>query len=207
MLHRILSAVVLAALVVCFTGCASSTGAQRLDTTNASISDIGSQLDQGAARLDTLLASMDALDSAENLDRAFRDFERAVNNLEQTAERVRSRRIALEARAADHVAQWRVESAQLSSDSAQEISAQRRQEFEKSVATVSAKLGDLRAEYDPFVSKLRDLRLVLANDLTHPGVEQTRSLRASIANQSVKLREASANARQALETARADFAR
>jgi chromosome segregation ATPase len=150
---------------------------------------------------------MDALDTNEDLDRAFRDFQRAVSNLEQTAERVRSRRIALEARAAEHIAQWRRESAQLTSDSAQEISAQRRQEFERSVATVTAKLADLRSQYDPFVSKLRDLQLVLANDLTRPGVDLTRPLRATIAEQSKGLREASANARQALDTARADFAR
>lgn len=207
MLPRLLSAVLSAAVVVSLWGCASPTGAQRLDTTNASISDIGSQLDQGATRLDNLLASIDALESSENLDRAFRDFERAVDNLEQTAERVRSRRIAMEARAAEHVAQWRTESAQLTSDSAQEISAQRRQEFERSVATVSGKLAELRTQYDPFVSKLKDLRLVLANDLTRPGIELTRPLRASIAEQSKGIREASANARQALDTAQADFAR
>ncbi len=207
MLHRLLTVVASAALAVSFSGCASPTGAQRLDTTNASISDIESQLDHGAVRLDALLASMDALESSENLDRAFRDFERAVGNLEQTAERVRSRRIALETRAAEHVAQWRAESAQLSSDRAQEISAERRREFERSVADVSAKLADLRAEYDPFVSQLRDLRLVLANDLTRPGVELTRPLRASIAERSESLRAASAEARRALEAAQADFAR
>lgn len=207
MLPRLFTAVLSTVVAASFLGCASSTGPQRLDTTNASISDIGTQLEQGAERLDTLLASMDALENSENLDRAFRDFERAVDNLEQTAERVRSRRVALEARAADHIAQWRRESAQITSDSAQEISAQRRQEFERSVATVSGKLADLRAQYDPFVSQLKDLRLVLANDLTRPGVDLTRTLRASIAERSKGLREASANARQALDTARADFAR
>jgi chromosome segregation ATPase len=207
MLPRLLTAVLSTVVAASFLGCASPTGAQRLDTTNASISDIGSQLDQGAERLDAVLTSMDALDTNEDLDRAFRDFQRAVSNLEQTAERVRSRRIALEARAAEHIAQWRRESAQLTSDSAQEISAQRRQEFERSVATVTAKLADLRSQYDPFVSKLRDLQLVLANDLTRPGVDLTRPLRATIAEQSKGLREASANARQALDTARADFAR
>jgi chromosome segregation ATPase len=207
MLPRLLTAVLSTVVAASFLGCASPTGPQRLDTTNASISDIGAQLEQGGERLDAVLTSMDALDTNEDLDRAFRDFQRAVSNLEQTAERVRSRRIALEARAAEHIAQWRRESAQLTSDSAQEISAQRRQEFERSVATVTAKLADLRAQYDPFVSKLRDLQLVLANDLTRPGVDLTRPLRATIAEQSKGLREASANARQALDTARADFAR
>lgn len=207
MLHRALSVVLSTVIAASFWGCAAPTGAQRLDTANASISDIGSQLDQGAERLDAVLASMDALDTTEDLDRAFRDYQRAVSNLEQTAERVRSRRIALEARAADHVAQWRAESAQLTSDSAQEISAQRRQDFERSVTNVTAKLTDLRAQYDPFVSKLRDLQLVLANDLTRPGVDLTRPLRASITDMSKGLREASDNARQALDTARADFAR
>lgn len=207
MLHRVRPLLIVPVILATLWGCASPTGVQRLDTTNASISDIASQLDQGGERLDAVLAAMDALDTHQDLDRAFRDFQRAVSNLEQTAERVRSRRIALESRASQHASSWRTESAQLTSQSAQEISEQRRQEFEQSVATVTARLADVRAEYDPFVSKLRDLQLVLANDLTRPGVDRTRPLRASIAESSKGLRHASDKARLALETARADFAR
>lgn len=207
MLCRVLIVALSTVPVVSLWGCASPTGVQRLDTTNASIADIDSQLDQGGERLDAVLASMEALEASENIDRAFRDFQRAVANLEQTAERVRSRRIALESRAAQHVTKWRAESAKLTSESAQEMSAQRRQEFEAAIANVSAKLADLRAQYDPFVSKLRDLQLVLANDLTRPGIDRTRPLRESIAQMSNGLREASAKAQQALETAQAEFAR
>lgn len=205
--HRVLVLALSAVVTASLWGCASPTGAQRLDTTNASIADINARLDEGGNRLDAVLASMDALDTNENIDRAFRDLQRAISNLEQTAERVRSNRVALESRASQHVAKWRAESAKLSSESAQEISAQRRAEFERSVATVTARLTDLRAQYDPFISQLRDLQLVLANDLTRPGIDRTRPIRAAIAAQSKGLREASDNARLALETAKADFER
>lgn len=195
------------AIAIVMQGCATTSGVRSLDTATSSMADIESQLDQGEARLNAVLAAMDALETAEDLDRAYRNYERAIRDLEQSAERVRARRIAMESRAADHASRWRTESANLSGATAQEISEQRLQEFEASVNNVSASIAELRGAYDPFISKLKDLRLVLANDLSRPGVDRTRPIRAGITELSTPLRHATDKARLALETARADFAR
>ncbi|MEX0875934.1 MAG: hypothetical protein WD114_00620, partial [Phycisphaerales bacterium] len=146
-------------------GC-STTGSQRIDSTTSSMASIEDLIEQGENRLNTLMASMDAMDDAEDLDRANRDFRRSVKDIENTSERIRERRIAMEAQAAEHATLWRSETAQLSGERATEISENRRADFEEAVADVGDELDELRAAYEPFIAKLRDLQVMLSNDLT-----------------------------------------
>lgn len=187
-------------------GC-GTTGSQRLDTTTSTMANIEKDLDEGELRIEALFASLNTLDNAEDIDKSYRAFDRAVSDIEKTAASVRARRVAMETRAAEHVAQWQSESTRLSGDRAQEISSDRRAEFEDSVDSVSDELDALRAAYDPFIVKLQDLRVVLKNDLTRPGVQRTQPLRASLAELADDLREQTADTREALQEARADFAR
>ncbi len=187
--------------------CTSSSGAQRIDTTTSTMAGIESLLDEGEARLDTVIASLDQMEQAENLDRSFREFDRNLRAVEDTAAKVRSRRVSLQANAAEHIIQWRAEERQITGERAQEISDQRRREFERSVSNVGSELDDLGVAYEPLIARLRDLRNVLANDLTRPGIERTRPLRADAIDRAQELREQSAETRTAIQTARADFAR
>lgn len=195
-----------AGLPVVVAGC-STTSAQRLDSTTSTMGDIQSDLDKGEAQLDTLLASMQALESGTDTDENYRAFKRAAEHLKSTADRIRARRVSLEARAAEHVARWQSESARLSGERAQNISEDRREQFENSVGSVSEELDELRAAYDPFLTKLNDLQVVLANDLTRRGIERTAPLRAGLRDMAEELRERSESTRQALREAREDFAR
>lgn len=187
--------------------CTSSSGTQRMDSTTSTMSTIESQLDEGEARLDAVIASLDRMDRSDNLDRSFREFERNLRAVEDSANKVRQRRVALQANAAEHIIQWRAEERNISGQRAQEISDQRRREFERTVGNVGSELDDLGAAYDPFITRLRDLRNVLSNDLTRPGVERTRPLRNNAIELAERLREQSAEARSAIQNARADFAR
>ena len=195
-----------AGLPVAQTGCAT-TGSQRLDGTTSTMADIQSDLDKGETQLNALLASMQDLESTQDLDAAHRSFKRAADDIKDTADRIRSRRISLEARAAEHVARWQAESASLSGERAQDISEDRRRQFKESVDDVGAELDDLRAAYEPFVAKLNDLQVLLSNDLTRRGIERTAPLREDLRTMAEDLREQSEAAREALREARDDFAR
>lgn len=195
-----------AGLPVAGTGCAT-TSSQRLDSTTSTMADIESDLNEGEAHLDALLASMKNLESTDDIDATHRQFKRAAEDLEDTAETIRARRVSLEARAAEHVARWQAESARLSGDRAQNISDDRRRQFEESVDSVGDELDELRAAYDPFLTKLNDLRVVLSNDLTRGGIERSAPLREDLRDMAADLRERSEAAREALRDARDDFAR
>ncbi len=187
--------------------CTSNSGAQRIDSTTSTMAGIESLLDEGEARLDTVIASLDQMEQAENLDRSFREFDRNLRAVEDTAAKVRSRRVALQANAAEHIIQWRAEERQITGERAQEISDQRRREFERTVSNVGSELDDLGVAYEPLIARLRDLRSVLSNDLTRPGVERARPLRDNAIDLAQELRDQSAETRAAIQNARADFAR
>lgn len=188
-------------------GCASTSAPNRLASTTGTMSDIETLLREGEAELDQLIASMDALQEAPDLKRAYRDFDGNIDDIERISERVRARRITMQTRASEYVARWDSESSGLRNERAAEISEDRRAQFRDSVDSVTEELDQLRADYDPFISKLRDLRVVLTNDLTTRGVELTEPIRDDVRAMAEDLRGRSADAQEALESARAEFAR
>jgi hypothetical protein len=196
-----------AILALTLPACTSNSGAQRIDTTTSTMAGIESLLDKGESRLDAVITSMDQMERSDDLDRSFREFDRNLRAIEDTAEEVRQRRVALQANAAEHIIQWRAEERQIEGERAQDISDQRRREFERTVGDVSSELDDLGAAYAPLIARLRDLRNVQSNDLTAQGVESTRPLRSNAIELAEELREQSANTRTAIENARTDFAR
>jgi hypothetical protein len=187
--------------------CTSNSGAQRIDNTTTTMSSIESLLDEGETRLDAVITSMDQMEESENLDRSFREFDRNLRNVEDTASKVRSRRVALQANAGEHIIQWRAEGRQITGERAQEISDQRRREFERTLSDVGSELDDLGVAYEPLIAKLRDLRSVLSNDMTRPGIERTRPLRTNAIELAQEICAQSAETRLALQHARTDFAR
>lgn len=184
----------------------STSGSKRIAGTTSSMADIQVLTERGEQQLDALLASMAALDEAEDLRAAYGDFRDNVEDIEDTSERLRKQRASMEARAAEHAALWRNESARLSDEQAQEISQDRRTAFEDSVSSVGDELDALREEYEPFIAKLHALEVVLGNDLTREGVRRTQPVRSEVRSLAEDLREQAANTRRSLEDARGEFA-
>jgi hypothetical protein len=190
------------------TGCASNqSGAQRIDSTVSSIASMESLILDGQTQLDELMASMGGLEESENIDSQFRTFQRELRSLDRIAERVRSERVSLQTQAATHASQWRAEAQSLSGDEAQEISQNRRQDYDRAVGDVSDALDALRAEYEPFLVRARDLEVLLENDLTARGVQATRPVRRNVLNLASELRSQSEQALRSVSQARQEFAR
>lgn len=187
--------------------CTSNSGAQRMDNTTSTMAGIESLLDEGEARLNAVITSLDQMERSEDLDRSYREFDRNLRAIEDTAAKVRERRVALQANAAEHIIQWRAEERQIEGERAQDISDQRRGEFERTVGDVGSELDDLSEAYEPLIARLRDLRNVLSNDLTARGIESTRPLRSNASELAEELREQTAETRTAIASARTDFAR
>lgn len=189
-------------------GCASNqSGAQRMDSTVSSMASMQSLIEDGQSQLDELMTVMDGLEAAEDIDERFRTFERELRSLDRIAERVRTERVSLQTQAAAHATKWRAEAQSLSGDQAQEISQNRRRDFERAVGEVSNALDNLRAEYDPFLDRARDLRVLLENDLTARGVQATRPVRRSVSNLASELRAQSEETLRSIAQAREEFAR
>ncbi|MGB3408077.1 MAG: hypothetical protein WBA67_11345 [Jannaschia sp.] len=196
------------ALTAGATGCASNpSGAQRMDSTVSSIASVESLIQDGQIQLGELMAAIDGLEEAEDIDAQFRTYQRELRALDRIAERVRAERVSLQTQAAAHATQWRAEAQSLTGDQAQEISQNRRRDFERAVNEVSESLDALRAEYDPFLDRAKDLRVLLENDLTGRGIQATRPVRRTVSNLASELRLQSEETLGAIADARQEFSR
>ncbi len=163
---------VVVALVV--GGCGSS-GVSRLDTTTAGALQTVWELGEARINVKNVETSLAGL-SGSDLRGAFKTFDESVSQLESKAERVRSRNAAMKARATEHQNAWEAEIAKINNTDAKAISTQRRAAFVEQFATVQSAMGELKSAYDPFVSDLKDLRLLLGNDLTPGGLAAAKGL-------------------------------
>lgn len=189
-------------------GCSSSsTGAQRIDGTTSTMAGVEEQIELGEEQLEAMIIAMANLDGAEELDRAFRDYDRSIRDLESTSQRIRSRRVTMQTRATEHVTLWRSESSQLTNREAQNISEQRRQEFEETISRAGGEVDDLVIKYDDLIAKAKELRTVLSNDLTRQGVDMTNDFRGEIAAMARDLQRESADTRSEVRDARIGFVR
>lgn len=204
---RPLAAAVLVVLAPWPAACTSDGGPARMQTTTSTMAGINELLDEGETRLDAVVVSLDRMERSDDLRRSFRQFEQNLDAIEDTAAEVRERRVALQANAAEHIIQWRAEERRIEGERAQDISDERRREFERTVGDVASELDDLNAAYDPLITRLRDLRRLLSNDLTVRGVESARPLRREAIELAEQLRARTADARAQIEEARRDFAR
>ena len=161
-------------------GCASSP-TKGLDTATASVAETRSQLRAGSEQVDAVLASLRGFLSTEaaadeeapepvDLTSAYKTYRSELGRLDKIAQRARARRAAMEARMNDHLVQWEMELNDINNEQARQISAQRRQELEGTLTEVGRMLDTLKDRYEPFMSDLRDIELVMANDLSVGGI-------------------------------------
>lgn len=187
-------------------GCAAPSGGERVDRTLSAMSGVEQAIETGEQRLETFATVVEGIEQAEDLDATYRALDRNTGDLESTAQSIRSQRVAMQTRAAEHAVLWETESARLENSEARSVAEERRSEFEQTITHTGEELDALYAGYRELIDKAEALDTVLSNDLTRGGVDATADLRTEIAGMARDLREQSAETRQAVEEARVDFA-
>lgn len=133
-------------------------------------------LSEAAARVDDSNARLGALLGGSSLPESFQYFSRSIDQLQATAERVRENAVDMRARADEHAAVWEKELTQMNSPSAREVSQQRRAAFTQRFDEVRASLLKTKDQYTDYLSQLKDIRVMLRNDLTRDGVAEARPM-------------------------------
>ncbi len=198
-----------------FLGACSSSPTKSLDTATASVADLRAQLDNGEKQVDAVIESLrgfrppaaEEADQPYDLEEAFSRYRSELARLEKAADRARARRAAMRVRMNDHLEKWQTELENISSEQAKQISAQRREQLAAVLEQLAGMLDELKADYQPFLSNLKDIELVLANDLSTGGLAVTEPLIADAATQAAEVKQSIANTEQSLAQAIAAFER
>lgn len=187
------------------TGCASRT--QSLDTATAGVADTRAQLTAGADQVDAVMASLKGFTNTPDMAVAFKQYNDEVKEMESVAEKVRARRAAMQTRVQDHVDKWQAELANIQGEQARQISSDRQARFVESLKQLGAAMDALKADYEPFISNLHDIQLVLANDLSVGGLKVAQPLITDAAKQAEEVKASINTANAKLGEAVAEFQR
>lgn len=214
LMMRTLGAAVLGTLLV--GGCASSPAG--IDTATAGVAETRTQLMEGKEDVGEVLAALGAFRTQTDaetgeaqppadLKKAFDRYRSALKDLEKSAEKARARRVAMETRIQEHIVKWQAEIENISSEQAREISAQRMARLEEVLHELGDALEGLGDVYEPFIANLRDIELVLANDLSRGGVAAIQPIIRDVSGQASDIQRAIANVDERMASTISEFER
>jgi hypothetical protein len=176
----IISSTVLLGLLA---GCASSTGLKQAGNTSTSLQQTAEGIDDALTPLDAVLAALTDLMNNPGSDIApqFQQYSSALSTLESLTKSVSGHANAMQQDGIDYFRKWDEQLATIENDGIRTRSLDRKIAVAARFEEVRANYVQTTAEFDPFMSDLKDIRTALATDLTAGGLRSIEGL-ASKAN-------------------------
>jgi hypothetical protein len=177
---RLVPMIAAAALMLVALGC-QSTGTQRTASATTSMARLDDMLEDGTAQIDPPIASLNPVRRSYVTDEidplgAFKDYQSELNRLESTAASIRKQAQQMRTSAQAHYDAWEAELEALSNEQLRERGSARRQQVLEAFERINKASQEARDLFDPMMSDLRDIEVVLSNDLSAAGVESLHDL-------------------------------
>lgn len=184
----------LVAFSVLVAGCASS-GYQKAGTTSTSLREAAQGIDNSLAPLSAVITALNDLQSnpGPDITPQFQRYSDAVSKLESQANEVSTRATAMQEQGAAYVQKWDEELAKIRNDDIQSRSLDRKNEVAARFEKVRVSYVETTALFAPFISGLKDIRTVLATDLTTGGLASVKDLANKTNGKALPLRESLIN--------------
>ncbi len=175
---RILTFVAFAGGVVClFAGCAITAGYKQADRTGAGIADYRDEVVAVKQAVDQTLRSIDQIELTANTDprKAFEKFSKDLAVLNSEAAKAERRGQEMREKGDAYFANWEQQLAELKNPQIRALAQQRRDKLWNAFNNIKSVAEPLKAQFDPWLSDVKDLQTYLNNDLTIEGVDAAKS--------------------------------
>jgi hypothetical protein len=161
-----------------FSGCGTTSGYKQADKTGAGIAEFREEIVKGKTAIDATMKSLGDIAATANTNprKAFEQYTKDVNNLESTAATIRKRAQSMKEQGQAYFKQWEQELATVSNPDIRKLAEQRKAKLQETFESIRKYSEPLKAQFDPWMSNLKDLQKYLANDLTVSGVDAAKSL-------------------------------
>lgn len=178
LLQTVSLASVTAAAALLLTACGTTQGYKQADKTGAGIAEFRDEIVHGKKAIDATMKSLSDIAASANMDprKPFERFSKAVAELESTAANVRKRADSMQQQGAAYFKQWEKELAEVSNPEIRSLAEQRKAKLQGAFDSIRKHAEPLRAQFNPWMSDLKDLHKYLSNDLTVTGVDAAKSL-------------------------------
>jgi DNA repair exonuclease SbcCD ATPase subunit len=185
---RTITFALLAALLLA--GCSS--GYKQGAKTSESVMSAAQKIEDGRTQLDKVTASLDKLVNAQNQNLAplFKDYSSNVDKLDAIAKDVKKQADAMRSKGQAYFKEWDAELAEINNEDIKARSAERRTAVEQSFQRLSDASQKLKAEYQPLMSDLQDIRTALNNDLTPAGIQSIKPIAERVMGEAARAKDA-----------------
>ncbi len=159
-------------------GCGTTKGYKQADKTGASIAEFRDEIVKGKAAIDATMKSLGDIAATANTDprKAFSQFSKDVANLDTTADKIRKRAQSMKEQGEAYFKQWETELTQVNNPEIRTLAEQRKAKLQETFSSIRKYTEPLKAQFEPWMSNLKDLEKYLGNDLTIGGVDAAKPL-------------------------------
>jgi len=177
------------ALASGLTGCGSTAGYKQADKTGAGIAQFREEIGKAKLAVDDTVKALGqvAVSANTNPRQAFQQFSKSLANLDSTAAKAKSRAAEMKAAGQTYFANWEKELANLKNPEIRNLAMQQRAKLQASFDSIKTVAAPLQAQFDPWLSDLKDLRQYLSNDLSVSGVDAAKPLFTKTQNEGLEV--------------------
>jgi len=159
-----------------FTGCGTTAGYKQADKTGAGIAEYRDEVVNVQKAVTETLQSMEQVEVTANTDprKAFDQFSKSLSALDAAAAKAATRGQEMKSKGEAYFLQWEQQLAQVKNPEIKQLAEQRKDKLSTAFQGIKKVAEPLRAQFDPWLSDLKDLQTYLNNDLTISGVDAAR---------------------------------
>jgi hypothetical protein len=178
------------ALALLLGGCAS-TGYEKANSTSVTVEKAAREIHRGNGQIDAVLFALSSLVNNPEADikPQFAKFDSALGKLESLADDVNEQTAAMQVQGSDYFRTWDAELAKIQNEDIRGRSADRKIAVAARFDKVRVSYVNTKAAFQPFMSDLKDIRTLLATDLTVAGVASIKSVANKAQSNVTPLRE------------------
>src|SRR5688572_14079077 len=171
-LGTIALAIAALATAALFGGCGTTSGYKQADKTGAGIAEFRDEIVNGKKAIDATMKSLSDIAATANTDprKPFEQFSKDVANLESTAAKIHKRAQSMQEKGQAYFKQWEAELATVNNPEIRSLAEQRKAKLQETFESIRKYSEPLKAQFDPWMSDLKDLQKYLSNDRTIAGV-------------------------------------
>jgi predicted nucleic acid-binding Zn-ribbon protein len=172
-----------------FTGCGTTSGYKQADKTGEGIAEFRDEITNGKKAIDATMKSLGDIAVSANTDprKAFDQYSKDVANLESTAAKIRKRAQSMREQGQAYFQAWQQQLATLNNPEIRSLAEQRKAKLQETFDNIRNYTEPLKAQFDPWMSDLKDLQKYLSQDLTVTGVDAAKNLFAKATNEGLEV--------------------
>ena len=177
------------AATILITGCGTTSGYKQADKTGAGAAEFRVEILKGQNAINDTMKALGQVAATANTNprKAFEQYSDSLANLESVAEKAKKRGAEMKAQGQAYFAQWEKQMAQVKNPEIRNLAVQQKAKLQATFDSIKQYTEPLKAQFDPWLSDLKDLRTYLSNDLTTSGVDAAKGLSAKTQSEGMEV--------------------